>query len=32
MAGAVGTGSRPGKVNQPVETSAVDFALPQLGW
>ena len=30
MAGVVGTGSRPGKVNQPVETSALDFTLRRL--
>jgi hypothetical protein len=30
MAGAVGTGSRPGKVNQPVETSTLDLILRRL--
>jgi hypothetical protein len=31
MADAVGTGSRPAEVNQPVETSALDFTLRRLG-
>jgi hypothetical protein len=31
MAGAVGTGSRPGKVNQPVETSALGPHPPAIG-